>query len=119
MMSMNALRSMLSATARRISGLSNGGFVRDMMMLVASVAGPTSQIACGDWSLTSFSNGIDTSYGKVMSNLPATKARIAVDRLGMIVNSMPSRWGRPRNELWTEVGDGSWSHAGRVCTGLA
>jgi len=30
-----------------------------------------------------------------MSNLPAMKARIAVERFGMIVYSVPSRYGRP------------------------
>src|SRR6202049_2519667 len=94
-MSMKALRSIVSAIARRNSGLSKGGILRLMMILVDSVAGPTWQTACGAWSLTSFNSGIDTSYGKVMSNWPATKARIAVDRFGMMVNSMASRDGRP------------------------
>jgi hypothetical protein len=36
-------------------------------------------------------SGMVTSVGKVMSNLPAMKARIAVERFGMMVNSIPSR----------------------------
>jgi len=46
-----------------------------------------SQTACGAWVLASFNSGTVTSYGKVRSNLPAMKARIAVERLGMIVYS--------------------------------
>jgi hypothetical protein len=35
--------------------------------------------------------GTDRIDVNVMSNLPATKASTMVERLGMIVNSMPSR----------------------------
>ena len=65
------------------------------MMLVLTLFGSTTHTAFGAWVLTSFSSGIDTSVGNVMSNLPAMKARMAVERLGMMVNSMPSRCGRP------------------------
>ena len=65
------------------------------MRLVVTLIGSTTQTAFGAWALTSFSSGIDTSVGKVMSNLPETNPRIAVERFGMMVNSMPSRCGRP------------------------
>ena len=73
------------------SGLSKGGLSRLMIRLVLALPGASSQIACGAWFFTSFSIGIDTSNGKVMSNLPAMKESIAVERFGMIVYSMPSR----------------------------
>ena len=92
---MNALRSSASAMARRMSRLSNGGEDELTMMLVLTLVGSTTQTAFGACVLTSFKSGIVTSVGKVMSNLPATKARIAVERFGMMVNSMPSRCGRP------------------------
>jgi hypothetical protein len=41
--------------------------------------------------LTSLSRGTVTSNGKVMSKLPAINERIAVDRFGITVYSMPSR----------------------------
>src|SRR3954471_12921739 len=91
----NALRSSVSASARRISRLSNGGEDELTMMLVETLIGSTTHTAFGAWFLTSLSSGIDTSVGNVMSNLPATKARMAVERLVMMVNSMPSRYGRP------------------------
>ena len=53
--------------------------------------GLSSQIACGSWLSMSLSNGTVTSYGKVMSTFPARKASSAVERLGIIVHSMPSR----------------------------
>ena len=61
------------------------------MMLVETLSGATTQTAFGACCLTSLSSGIVTSVGKVMSNLPATKARIAVERFVMMVYSMPSR----------------------------
>ena len=88
---MNDLRSRLSIIARRMSGLSKGGLSRLTIRLVLALPGARSQIACGAWVLMSFNSGIETSNGKVMSNLPAMKARIAVERFGMIVYSMPSR----------------------------
>jgi hypothetical protein len=55
------------------------------------VATVVSQIARGAWLLTSFKSGSETPYGKVMSTFPAVNANILVERLGMIVYSMPSR----------------------------
>src|SRR6266481_2478771 len=55
------------------------------------IRGPSSQIACGAWLLTSLSRGTVTSNGNVMSNLPAINERIAVDRFGITVYSIPSR----------------------------
>src|SRR4051794_33330523 len=93
-MEMKALRSRASASARRMSGLSNGGEDELTMMLVLTLSGSITQIAFGACDLTSFTSGIVTSVGKVMSNFPATNARTAVDRFEMMVNSMPSRCGR-------------------------
>ena len=87
---MNALRSNVSAIARRISGLSKGGASRLMIRLALAFAGTSSQIACRRLALDILQQGTVTN-GKVMSNLPAIKARIAVDRFGMMVYSMPSR----------------------------
>ena len=92
---MKALRSSASAIARRMSRLSNGGEDELTMMLVETLIGSTTHTAFGACVLTSLSSGIDTSVGNVMSNLPETKPRIAVERLVMMVNSMPSRYGRP------------------------
>jgi hypothetical protein len=75
--------------------LSNGGADELTMMLVATLIGSTTQTAFGACALTSLSSGIDTSVGKVMSNFPETNPSIAVERLVMMVNSMPSRCGRP------------------------
>src|SRR3981081_4162724 len=77
---MNALRSSASASARRISRLSNGGEDELMMVVVETLFGSTTQTAFGACDLTSFSSGIDTSVGNVRSNLPETKPRIAVER---------------------------------------
>ena len=89
--SMKDLRSRVSAIARRRSGLSKGGALRLTIKVLLTPLGRNSQIACGSWRSMSFSNGTVTSYGKVMSSFPATKASSAVERLGMIVHSMPSR----------------------------
>ena len=91
MMSTNDLRSSDSATARRTSALSNGALSRLMIRLVETLVGSSTQTAFGACAFTSFSSGIETSVGNVMSNLPATKPRIAVERFGMMVYSMPSR----------------------------
>ena len=90
MMSRNALRSSAIATARRTSTSSNGGlgFIR---MLAATFIGAVSQIASGRLALMSPTSGTVTSNGKIMSNLFDWKARIAVERLGMMVYSTPSR----------------------------
>src|SRR5215813_12975755 len=94
-MSMKALRSSVKAIALRTSGLSNGGESRLTIRLVLTLVGPISHIAFAAWLLTSFAIGMDQSYGKDISPLWARKARTAVDRLEMIVYSMPSRSGRP------------------------
>ena len=65
------------------------------MILVETLVGSTTHTAFGACVLTSLSSGIDTSVGNVMSKLPATKARMAVERFGMMVNSIPSRCGKP------------------------
>ena len=61
------------------------------MMLVLTLFGATTHIAFGSCALTSFRSGIETSVGKVMSNFPDTNPKIAVERFGMMVYSMPSR----------------------------
>ena len=86
---------MVSAIARRRSALLKGGASRLTIRVLAMPRGRNSQIASGAWLLISFNRGIVTSYGNVMSTLPATKASSAVERFGMIVHSMPSRKGRP------------------------
>ena len=88
---MNALRSSVSTSARRISGLSKGGLSRLISRLVLTLVGTTRRPRCGAWLSMSFISGTVISVGKVMSNLPATKPSIAVERFGMIVYSMPSR----------------------------
>src|SRR6202022_50281 len=90
-----ALRSSASAIARRISRLSKGGEEALTMMLVLTLFGSTTHTAFGACALTSFRSGIDTSVGNVISNCPEINPRIAVERLGMMVNSMPSRGGGP------------------------
>jgi hypothetical protein len=61
MMSRKALRSRLSAIARRISGLSKGGTSRLTIRLRLALSGASSQTACGAWALSSFKSGIATS----------------------------------------------------------
>ena len=78
------------ATARRISRLSNGG-TGFISRLAATFIGDMSHIAVGIWALMSPTRGTVTSNGKVMSNLPETNDSIAVERLAMMVYSMPSR----------------------------
>jgi hypothetical protein len=53
--------------------------------------GANSQIAPSIRLFTSFSSGSVTLHAKVMSNFAATNANIAVERLRVIVYSMPSR----------------------------
>ena len=60
MMSTNALRSRLSASARRNSALSKGGLLRLMIIVRLTLVAVTSQIACGACSLKSFKVGIVT-----------------------------------------------------------
>src|SRR5207248_2843994 len=90
-METKALRSSAIAMARRMSMLSKGDDDELTMMLVETLVGSTAQTAFGDCDFRSFSSGIVMCVGNVMSNLPATKARMAVERFGMMVNSMPSR----------------------------
>ena len=90
MMSRKAWRSRLSAIARRNSGLSNGATSQFMTRLRLILVGFNSQNAYGAWFLTSRASGTDKPP-KVMSSLPETNVRIAVDTLRMIVYSMPSR----------------------------
>ena len=82
---------MASASARRRSGLSNGGASRLTIRLVLLFIEVVWHTALGTWLLMSFSSGIVTSHGKVMSKRPETKLSIAVARLGTMVNSMASR----------------------------
>jgi hypothetical protein len=74
-----------------MSALSNGALSRLMIRFEETLIGSVTHTACGACDFTSLSSGIDTSVGNVMSNLPATKPRIAVERFGMMVYSMPSR----------------------------
>ena len=92
---MNDFRSSVRAMARQISGLSKGGLSRLTIRLVFTFIGAISQIAAGSCALMSCSSGMVTSAGNVMSSLPATNARMAVEQFGMTVNSMPSRYGSP------------------------
>ena len=69
---------------------SNGG-TGFISRLAATFIGAISHCAVGICSLMSLTSGTVTSNGKVMSNLPDTNDSIAVERLGMIVYSMPSR----------------------------
>lgn len=90
MMSTKALRSMVMATARRISRLSNGG-TGFISRFAATFIGDISHWAVGICAFTSSISGTVSSNGNVMSNLPEAKDRIAVERLAMMVCSMPSR----------------------------
>src|ERR1700716_3615594 len=108
-----------------MSRLSKGGEDELTMMLVLTLLGSTTQTAFGACVLTSLRSGIDTSVGKVMSNWPETNPRIAVDRLGIMVNSVPSGWGRPflnwsglRVSLMDSLALNSTNLNGPVPTGL-
>ena len=90
-MSLNGFWSIASTSARRSSGLSNGGASRLIRMLVLTLVGRASQTASGFCALTSFSIGKVTSESNVMSNSPATKPSMRVLRLGTIFQSMASR----------------------------
>jgi len=52
-------------------------------------------VAVGACALMSWVICTVTSYGKVISNFPAIKARLCVARFGTMSHSMPSRYGRP------------------------
>ncbi len=88
---MKVFRSSVSNSARRMSGLSNGGTSRLSIRFVLLFIAVASHITRGDWRRTSRSCDIDTSLGKVMSYRPATKLSNAVERLATTENSMPSR----------------------------
>ena len=89
--STKALRSTVNATARRSSGLSKGAASRFIITLRLTFDGTSAQVASGSCFLASFKSGTCRKNGEVMSNLPATKARMPVDGFLMIVYSMPSR----------------------------
>src|SRR5580700_7682470 len=91
-MSIKARRSMLSAIARCISGSVKGGLSRLISRWRLMPPGVTAQIAAGARLVMSFISGIVVA---IQSVFPAMKARFAVDMSRMIVNSMPSRLGRP------------------------
>ena len=92
---MKACRSSVSASARRILGSSNGGTSRLTIRLMLAPVDRMVHCACGASLRMFFNNGTVTSFGKVMSNLPLAKASMRVERSGMMVYSMPSRYGRP------------------------
>jgi len=89
-MSMKTLRSSARAMALRISGLSNGGAVEFTTRLVLTLVGLRSQMAFGACARTSLSSGTVMSRSNVMSNSPATKPRMRVERLSMMRISMAS-----------------------------
>ena len=91
MMSRNTLRSIASCIALRMSGSSKGGLSRFTIRFIDTIVSSTSQIALGAWLWMSRIVCTVASYGNVMSNWPAIKARVCVDRLGMIVHSIASR----------------------------
>ena len=92
---MKALRSIASAIALRICGLSNGGAAVFTIRLVLTLLGRSSQIALGACLAMSFISGTVMSLSNVMSNSPATNPSMRVDRLSMMRISMASRNGRP------------------------
>src|ERR1700716_4615704 len=92
---MKLLRSGARAIARRISGWSKGGASRFTIKLVLWFAGSKSQTVFGASLFMFFISGTVIPDGNVRSNLPAMKARIAVERFGIIVHSIPSRYGLP------------------------
>ena len=74
---MKALRSSVSASARRILGLSNGGASALMIRFVLTPVAHGAE-RLGRVLLDFFSSGTVTSDGKVMSNLPAMNASMRV-----------------------------------------
>src|SRR5262249_19404990 len=85
--------------ARRSCSLSNGGLVRFTIRLVLTPVGASSQIAFGERAMTSPMSGTVTSATNVRSNSLAEKARMRVERLPMIRNSISSRYVRPGSQL--------------------
>jgi hypothetical protein len=78
-----------------MSRLSNGGADELTMMLVETLTGSTTHSRLRRLLLDVLEQR-DRHLGRnVMSNWPEIKPRMAVERLVMMVNSMPSRCGRP------------------------
>src|SRR5882672_5597718 len=109
--SMKGLRSSASTTARRSSGLSNGGAVWLTISVRLPVATVVSQIACGAWLLTSFKNGIETPYGKGHVDFPGgerqhPRREVGDDRVLDAVEIGPARLpivriaGQPDQLVW-------------------
>src|SRR5258705_3862816 len=71
MIETNALRSSASASARRISRLSNGGADELTMMLVETLLGSNTQTAVVAYDLTALGSGIATPAGHATSTWPA------------------------------------------------
>ena len=90
-MSINDLRSRVSAIARRNSRLSKGGADRLTIRLVLTLPAGKTQVASGRWLMMSFISGTVTLPAIVRSYCFAINARITVERLREILYSMPSR----------------------------
>src|SRR4051794_37974148 len=83
MMSMKALRSDVSAIARRISSLSKGGLSRLTIRVRLTLVGATSQIACGACSLICFSSGMDPG-SLVLDDDPVDAVEVGTARLPVV-----------------------------------
>src|SRR5436190_8880080 len=94
-MSMIPCRSIARVMALRSCSLSNGGLLRFTIRLVLTPVGASWQIAFGERAMTSPISGTVTSATNVRSNSFAEKARMRVERLPMMRNSISSRYGRP------------------------
>ena len=94
-MSENALRSIDSTIARRICSLSNGGRSRLTRMLPWVPVGCTTHCVSGACACRFLVSSGVSSLVKVMSNLPVAIASIIVERFGMMVYSIASRYGLP------------------------
>ena len=92
---MNALRSIASAIALRICGLLNGAASRFTIRLRLMYCVRDLADRLGRLRLHVLEQRDGDVVVKVMSNSPATKARMRVDRLAMMRHSMASRYGRP------------------------
>ena len=77
--------------AARILASSNGGVSRLTIRLMLTPVGRRPHTAFGAPLATSFMSGMVTSESNVRSNSPATKARMRVERLGMMRHSTASR----------------------------
>jgi len=94
-MSIIPCRSRASVIARRSCSSSNGGLLRLTSRLVLTPVGTSWQVALGERAMASPMSGTVTSPTKVRSNSFAPKARMRAERLPMMLNSTPSRYGRP------------------------